>query len=142
MERRGDRGSARGAGHSAGAGARRAHCAGTAGLARRRGGRSSARQARVPGRPVRLSAFVEETSMSDPALLSLADAREVPHRELVQACRARIREWQPRLNAFVEVEETRGGGAPLAHKDMFYRAGRAASCGSKILRGWIAGETS
>jgi aspartyl-tRNA(Asn)/glutamyl-tRNA(Gln) amidotransferase subunit A len=80
--------------------------------------------------------------VSDPALLSLAQAREVPHRELVQACLARIEHWQPRLNAFVEVEESRTKGVPLAHKDMFYRAGREAACGSKILRGWVAGETS
>lgn len=80
--------------------------------------------------------------MSDPALLSLAQAREVPHRELVQACRARIEHWQPRINAFVEVAESRTKGVPLAHKDMFYRAGREAACGSKILRGWVAGETS
>ncbi|HEV8108833.1 MAG TPA: amidase [Burkholderiales bacterium] len=80
--------------------------------------------------------------MSDPALLSLAQAREVPHRELVQACRARIEHWQPRINAFVEVAESRTKGVPLAHKDRFYRAGREAACGSKILRGWVAGETS
>lgn len=80
--------------------------------------------------------------MSDPALLSLAQAREVPHRELVQACRARIEHWQPRINAFVEVAESRTKGVPLAHKDMFYRAGREAACGSKILRGWVAGDTS
>jgi aspartyl-tRNA(Asn)/glutamyl-tRNA(Gln) amidotransferase subunit A len=80
--------------------------------------------------------------VSDPALLSLAQAREVPHRELVQACRARIEHWQPRINAFVEVAESRTKGVPLAHKDMFYRAGREAACGSKILRGWVAGDTS
>jgi aspartyl-tRNA(Asn)/glutamyl-tRNA(Gln) amidotransferase subunit A len=79
----------------------------------------------------------------DPALLSLAEARSVPPRELLQACRARIEQWQPRLNAFIEVDETPGGGGvPLAHKDMFYRAGRVSSCGSKIRRDWVANETS
>src|SRR5262245_52363237 len=142
MERRGDRGGARGAGHRASAGARRAHCTDAAGVARCSDSRSPARHARVPGRPLRLSPRLEERGMSDPALLSLAQAREVPHRELVQACRARIAQWQPRLNAFIELEETRGRGVPLAHKDMFYRAGRLSSGGSKILRGWVAGETS
>ena len=81
--------------------------------------------------------------MSDPALLSLAEARSVPPRELLQACRARIEQWQPRINAFIEADENpRGGGVPLAHKDMFYRAGRVSSCGSKIRRDWVANETS
>ena len=80
--------------------------------------------------------------VSDPALLSLAQAREVPPRELLKACRARIEKWQPRINAFIEIEENPKGGVPLAHKDMFYRAGRVSSCGSKIRRGWVANETS
>jgi aspartyl-tRNA(Asn)/glutamyl-tRNA(Gln) amidotransferase subunit A len=80
--------------------------------------------------------------MSDPALLSLAQARELAPGELLQACRARIEQWQPRINAFVSLEESAHGTVPLAHKDMFYRAGRVSSCGSKILRGWVAGETS
>src|SRR6188474_3662901 len=72
-----------------------------------------------------------------------AGARSVPPRELLQACRARVEQWQPRINAFIEVDENpRGGGVPLAHKDMFYRAGRVSSCGSKIRRDWVANETS
>src|SRR6185503_551385 len=69
-------------------------------------------------------------------------------KELVEACRARIERWQPRINAFVSQELRNGGGEgplggmPLAHKDMFYRAGRVSNCGSKIRRGWVAGETS
>jgi aspartyl-tRNA(Asn)/glutamyl-tRNA(Gln) amidotransferase subunit A len=79
--------------------------------------------------------------MSDPALLSLVEARGVAPGELQGACRARIERWQPRLNAFVGFE-SEGEGIPLAHKDMFYRAGRVSNCGSKILRGWVASETS
>jgi aspartyl-tRNA(Asn)/glutamyl-tRNA(Gln) amidotransferase subunit A len=67
----------------------------------------------------------------------------------LEACRERIARWQPRINAFVRIEETpRGGGAgplaglPLAHKDMFYRTGQVSNCGSKIRRGWVAEETS
>jgi aspartyl-tRNA(Asn)/glutamyl-tRNA(Gln) amidotransferase subunit A len=80
--------------------------------------------------------------VSDPALLSLAGARDVPPRDLLEACRARIETWQPRINAFVQLEERRKGGVPLAHKDMFYRAGRVSACGSKIRRDWAAPETS
>lgn len=80
--------------------------------------------------------------MSDPALLSLAQAARVPPQELLDACRARIEQWQPRINAFVALEEQPSGGVPLAHKDMFYRAGRISNCGSKIRRGWVASETS
>lgn len=62
--------------------------------------------------------------------------------ELFQACRARIEDWQPRINAFVGLEDHPAAGVPLAHKDMFYRAGRVSNCGSKILRGWVARNTS
>ena len=80
--------------------------------------------------------------MSDPALLSLAQARGFAPGELLQACRSRIEQWQPRINAFVSLEESAHGTVPLAHKDMFYRTGRVSSCGSKVLRGWVAAETS
>jgi len=100
--------------------------------------------------------------VSDLATLSLAQAAQVvrdaeiaPH-ELLQVCRARSALWQPRINAFISQEPHSGSGSasgngrgsgalagvPLAHKDMFYRAGRVSNCGSKILRGWVARETS
>jgi len=93
--------------------------------------------------------------VNDPAALSLAQAAQAvrsgditPH-ELLQACRARIEQWQPRINAFVGLEKNPTHGkqgplasVPLAHKDMFYRAGRVSNCGSKILRGFVARETS
>ena len=92
--------------------------------------------------------------MSDAAALTLAEAaqalrrRELSSQDLVSACRARIERWQPRINAFVSQEvrntprEGPLGGIPLAHKDMFYRAGRVSNCGSKIRRGWVATETA
>src|SRR3989442_1378297 len=87
--------------------------------------------------------------MSDPAALSLAAAaqalraRHLSSRELADACLARIARWQPRINAFISVEQQPADeGVPLAHKDMFYRKGRVSNCGSKIRRGWIARETS
>lgn len=88
--------------------------------------------------------------MSDPATLSLAEAlkgRFTPA-ELAAACRQRIEHWQPRINAFVSQDTLYAGGngplagIPLAHKDMFYRAGRVSNCGSKIRKGWVAAETS
>lgn len=61
-----------------------------------------------------------------------------------------IERWQPRINAFIRIEKppiNRGksgplSGMPLAHKDMFYRAGKVSNCGSKIRKGWIATETA
>jgi aspartyl-tRNA(Asn)/glutamyl-tRNA(Gln) amidotransferase subunit A len=85
--------------------------------------------------------------VSDPALLTLAQAqdalrrRELSASDLFSSCKKRIERWQPRVNAFIEMyEET--AGVPLAHKDMFYRAGRVSNCGSKILRGWKASHTA
>jgi aspartyl-tRNA(Asn)/glutamyl-tRNA(Gln) amidotransferase subunit A len=75
-------------------------------------------------------------------VLSLAQARAVPPRELRQACRERTEQWQPRINAFLGFEGNAVAGVPLAHKDMFYRAGRVSSCGSKIRRDWVATDTS
>lgn len=93
--------------------------------------------------------------MSDAATLTLAEARallargEISPAGLLESCRRGIEAWQPRINAFVSREErSKGGktgslaGIPLAHKDMFYRAGQVSNCGSKIRKGWIAGETS
>jgi aspartyl-tRNA(Asn)/glutamyl-tRNA(Gln) amidotransferase subunit A len=93
--------------------------------------------------------------MSDPATLTLAEARariaqrDMSPEELLQACRARIARWQPRINAFIETELRHPAGTsgpltgiPLAHKDMFYRAGRVSNCGSKIRRGWVAPQTA
>jgi len=72
--------------------------------------------------------------------------------ELTEAALARIEAVDPKLNAFIHVDaetalgeaaaiDARRGkgealgplaGAPLAHKDMYYRAGALATCGSKI----------
>src|SRR2546428_2132404 len=102
------------------------------------------RSLRLRARPGALQGKV-----SDPAALSLAAAaqalraRHLSSRELVEACLARIARWQPRINAFISVEQQPADeGVPLAHKDMFYRKGRVSNCGSKIRRGWIAQETS
>jgi aspartyl-tRNA(Asn)/glutamyl-tRNA(Gln) amidotransferase subunit A len=80
--------------------------------------------------------------VSDAALLSIAEARTVPPDELISACRARIEKWQPKINAFIELARSPARGVPLAHKDMFYRAGRVSACGSKILREFVPNTTS
>jgi aspartyl-tRNA(Asn)/glutamyl-tRNA(Gln) amidotransferase subunit A len=105
---------------------------------------------------------------TEPALLSLtavAQAIAEKHfssREVTQSCLARIAKWQPSLNAFMSVEaetalaaadvadaalakgKARGAlhGVPLAHKDMYYDAGRVVTCGSKIRRDFVANTTS
>ncbi len=104
----------------------------------------------------------------EPALMSLtavaqAIARKrVSSREVTQSCLKRIARCEPRLNAFIAIEADEalkaadaadatlakgsGGGAlhgvPLAHKDMYYEAGKVATCGSKIRRDFVASTTS
>ena len=105
---------------------------------------------------------------TEPALMSLvavanaiAEKRLSSH-EVTRSCLNRIAQWQPRLNAFVSIEAdaalqaadeadaalARGNnhgalhGVPLAHKDMYYEAGKVVTCGSKIRRDFVAKTTS
>ena len=106
--------------------------------------------------------------MSASALLSLTEVaqaiakKRVSSREVTQSCLERIAQWQPRLNAFMAIEAeaalaaadaadaalAKGGrlgalhGVPLAHKDMYYDAGKIVTCGSKIRRDWVATTTA
>ncbi len=81
---------------------------------------------------------------------------------LTQAAIARARAEQPRINAFIAIEEEAAlaaaeaadrwkaegkplgelHGVPLAHKDMYDRKGMVTGCGSKIRAGHVAGSTS
>ncbi|MBM3521390.1 MAG: amidase [Alphaproteobacteria bacterium] len=105
---------------------------------------------------------------ADLALLSAAElARRIraglaTSRAAVEACLARIATRDRELNVFValdadharaeadraDAQAKRGRftgalhGVPLAHKDMYYRAGRVATCGSKIRRDWVAPATA
>jgi aspartyl-tRNA(Asn)/glutamyl-tRNA(Gln) amidotransferase subunit A len=106
--------------------------------------------------------------MSELAELTLAEiatairARKASSVEVTRALLQRIEAWQPTLNAFVrldaegalaaaaaadaELASGKAGGAlhgvPLAHKDMFYIAGKLAECGSKLRKGFVARATS
>jgi len=105
---------------------------------------------------------------AEPALLSLTEVAQAiaqkrfSSREVTKSCLDRIEQWQPRLNAFMAVEpdealaaadaadaalakgNARGAlhGVPLAHKDMYYDAGKIVTCGSKIRRDFVATSTS
>ena len=98
--------------------------------------------------------------MSELTNLTLVEAatairrKKISSVELTRACLARARDVQPTLNCFIAIEEeealeaarkademlnrtARVGplhGVPLAHKDMYYRAGKVSTCGSKILK--------
>lgn len=106
--------------------------------------------------------------MTDIATLTLSQTaaairdRRFSSVELTQALLKRIAAWQPRTNAFVAIEEEdalhaareadaalaagnlRGPlhGVPLAHKDMYYTAGKPAECGSRIRKGFVPHTTS
>ena len=92
---------------------------------------------------------------------AIAEKRLSSH-EVTRACLHRIGEWQPRLNAFMAIEaeaamkaaddadaalakgQNRGvlHGVPLAHKDMYYDAGKVVTCGSSIRRHFVPTTTS
>jgi aspartyl-tRNA(Asn)/glutamyl-tRNA(Gln) amidotransferase subunit A len=103
-----------------------------------------------------------------PALMSLTAVakaiadRQFSSREVTRCCLDRIAKWQPRLNAFMAIEAdealaaadaadaalARGHksgvlhGVPMAHKDMYYDAGKVVTCGSLIRRDFVATTTS
>lgn len=105
---------------------------------------------------------------TEPALMSLTSVakaiaeKRVSSREVTQSCLHRIAKWQPHLNAFMSIEAeaalkaadaadaalakgVRHGalhGVPLAHKDMYYEAGKVVTCGSRIRRDFVATTTS
>jgi aspartyl-tRNA(Asn)/glutamyl-tRNA(Gln) amidotransferase subunit A len=105
---------------------------------------------------------------TEPALMSLTSVahaiadKRVSSREVTQSCLDRIARWQPLLNAFMAIEAEdalkaadaadtalakgarRGAlhGVPLAHKDMYYEAGKVVTCGSRIRRDFVATTTS
>lgn len=106
--------------------------------------------------------------MANPLHMTLVEAagairaKKVSSVELTQAAIDRAQALQPKVNAFVRINAdaalaaaracdadlargtVRGPlhGVPMAHKDMFYRAGEVSTCGSKIRADWKAPETA
>ena len=105
---------------------------------------------------------------TEPALMTLKSVaqaiaqKKFSSREVTQSCLDRIAQWQPSLNAFMAIEadtalaaadaadahlakgNNRGvlHGVPLAHKDMYYDAGKVVTCGSQIRRDFVATTTA
>ena len=99
----------------------------------------------------------------EPALMSLVAVakaiagKKFSSREVTQSCLDRIAQWQPRVNAFMAIEADEAlaaadaadaalakgknlgalHGVPMAHKDMYYDAGKVVTCGSKIRRDFV-----
>lgn len=104
----------------------------------------------------------------EPALMSLTEVakaiagKRLSSREVTQSCLDRIAQYNSRLNAFMAIDAegalkaaddadaalAKGGptgalhGVPLAHKDMYYEAGKVVTCGSKIRKDFVATTTS
>ncbi|MCH8111991.1 MAG: amidase, partial [Proteobacteria bacterium] len=99
------------------------------------------------------------------SLVEVAEAilgKEVSCLEVTQACLTRAETQQPTLNCFISLEadearrqakeadaalargDVRGPlhGIPLAHKDLLYRAGKVATCGSRILGEFVPDYTA
>ena len=99
------------------------------------------------------------------SLVELADAiaaRKLSAVEVMSATVARAERLQPVLNCFISLQAeaalesaeaadaalARGEapgplhGVPLAHKDMFYRAGHVTTCGSRIRRNFVPDHSS
>jgi aspartyl-tRNA(Asn)/glutamyl-tRNA(Gln) amidotransferase subunit A len=112
--------------------------------------------------------MTETSGKDDPLAWTLTEAASAIRRGAVSSetltglCLRRIDRLQPALNAFISVEGVAAmaaaraadarlasgtmigplHGVPLAHKDMFYRAGAVSTCGSKIRRYQIQERTA
>ena len=105
------------------------------------------------------------TDWSRESLTATADAiaaGRTTSRDVTEASLDRIERLAEFLNCFVEIDRKgacaaadaadrrrRDGaplgplhGVPLAHKDMYYRAGRVSACGSKLRADWRAAYTA
>src|SRR5438874_2858213 len=104
----------------------------------------------------------EPALMSAVAVAKAIAGKKLSSREVTQSCLDRIAQWQPRVNAFMSIEADEAlaaadaadaalakgknlgplHGVPMAHKDMYYDAGKVVTCGSKIRRDFVATSTS
>lgn len=105
------------------------------------------------------------SALTDLSLTEVADLirrKKASAVEVTQAAIDRSQAVQPRINCFIALEpesalaearalddelargKLRGllHGVPLAHKDLFYRAGKRTTCGSRILGDFVAQGTS
>ena len=102
------------------------------------------------------------SAMTLTALSVALKQRKISAVEATRACLTEIEKNQPRINCFISIEaeaaleqasqadreigqgKWRGAlhGVPLAHKDMFYRAGKVSTCGAKIYRNQTATVTA
>ena len=106
--------------------------------------------------------------MSAPCDLSLVEAatavrdRQLTATDLLQSCLAALDAAEPRVNATIWVDRESAfraaeaadaavaagqplgllHGLPLAHKDMYYQAGRRCTCGSAIRQDFVASITA
>ena len=107
-----------------------------------------------------MSDEVHAMSLSD--LADALAARELSAVEVMEATVARAERLQPVLNCFISLEAGRAleeaaaadavlargvapgplHGVPIAHKDLFFRAGRVSTCGSRILRDFVPDHDS
>ena len=101
-------------------------------------------------------------AMSLTALAGALGARELSALAVMEATLARVEALQPVLNCFISLEAGRAleeaaaadaalargdapgplHGVPIAHKDLFFRAGRVSTCGSRILRDFVPDHDS
>ncbi len=105
---------------------------------------------------------------AEPAFLSLVDAAEAIRRrdvsavEVLQSCLRQLDTWEPKVNATIWLDRegalaaaqaadaALGAGAavgplhgiPMAHKDMYYQAGRPCTCGSMIRADFVPEYTA
>jgi aspartyl-tRNA(Asn)/glutamyl-tRNA(Gln) amidotransferase subunit A len=105
------------------------------------------------------------SDLADLSLVAAADAvarREVTSEALLESCLKRLDQVNDRINATIWVDRDgaraaaaeadrtlRSGarvgklhGVPLAHKDMYYQAGRPCTCGSAIRRDFVPEYTA
>jgi aspartyl-tRNA(Asn)/glutamyl-tRNA(Gln) amidotransferase subunit A len=105
------------------------------------------------------------SDLADLTLVEAADAirdRAATASDLLEACLARLDAVNPAINAVIwtEREQAREAaaaadravasgaplgrlhGVPLAHKDMYYQAGRPCTCGSAIRRDFVPDHTA
>ena len=107
-----------------------------------------------------MSGTIESLSLT--ALAGAIRAGEVSSSQATEVCIRRLEAAQPRLNCLIALhaeramedaaaaddEQAKGHlrgplhGVPLAHKDLFYRAGRVATCGSAIRRDFVPDHTA